>query len=70
MIENIKQYYITKRWIEVFQESIDQSKFYLETAPENIDPLLVEIQLAAMEGQLETLREEVREWETKNKSYG
>lgn len=64
MIKNERQYKITKKEIEKFQETLNN----FEVA-ENIHPLLVEAQKNAIIYQLETLQEEVLEYERLKAGY-
>jgi ribosome-binding protein aMBF1 (putative translation factor) len=63
MIKNERQYRITKAQVQRFEEALkDLANDEEEKRREN--PLLFEVQVSAIESQLEDLREELAEYET------
>lgn len=65
MIENERQYAITKEWAEHFEKEVLSLKSTYRYYQKGIDPQLVQAEIAAMESQAKKLRDEMREWETR-----
>ena len=62
MIKNERQYRITKGWIQKFTQTVD----HLDAHPEgngSLHPLLRRAEREGLESQIETLQQEVREYE-------
>ena len=62
MIKNERQYRITKGWIQKFTQTLG----HLDTHPEESDslhPLLRQAERDGLKSQIETLEQEVREYE-------
>jgi hypothetical protein len=62
MIENERQYQVTKDWIQKFEETLVNCVNDLEDKRQE-NPLLFEVQVSAIESQLADLREELAEYE-------
>jgi hypothetical protein len=61
MIENERQYQVTKDWIQKFEQGLIDARNATDKQQEN--PLLFELQVSAIESQLADLREELAEYE-------
>lgn len=64
MIQNERQYKITKAWAERFEREAVVIKSSCR-ARKGIDPDLIKLEVQALEYQAQELRDQMREWETK-----
>ncbi len=62
-VKNAKQAQITKTRIELFENAIREKSHY--PIPDDTDPVIWEAYIRGMESQLETLRSELSEFETR-----
>ena len=64
MIENDRQYGITREWASRFQERLE--KLRKQPRDEQINPILLKAQDDSLKSQLESLEAEMREYESRN----
>ena len=62
MIKNERQYRITKGWIQKFTQTVDRLDAHPEESA-SLHPLLRKAERDGLAGQIETLQQEVREYE-------
>ena len=62
MIKNERQYRITKAQVQEFEQALSQMLEFAETKKQE-NPLLQQVQVSALESQLNDLRQEVKEYE-------
>ena len=63
MIQNEHQYKVTRNWARKFAQAIEEHDSARDEA-KDIDPRLVKAHRDALQSQLETLNDELREYET------
>ena len=63
MIQNEHQYKVTRKWAKRFAQAIEDLEPVGDEAQE-LDPRVLKIQRDALQGQLDTLNDELREYET------
>jgi hypothetical protein len=61
MIENVKQYEITKNWLAKFQQSVNQ---LIKDGPaQNVHPGIHQAQIDAQNSQIEIFKDDIAEYE-------
>ena len=63
MIQNEHQYKVTRKWAKRFAQAIEDLESAGDEA-QDLHPMALKIQRDALQGQLDTLNDELREYET------